>query len=71
MTTLTVNIENEKDLSALTEFLSKAGMAYSVDEEEYDEALEAAIQEGLDDIKAGRVSPHEEVWAEIKAKYRK
>jgi len=31
--------------------------------------LEQAIQEGMEDIKNGRVSPHEAVMKEIKAKY--
>ena len=70
MTTLTVNIENAKDLPALTDFLNKAGLTYTVDEE-YDEALEAALQRGLEDIKAGRVRPLEEVWPEILARYKK
>jgi predicted transcriptional regulator len=34
-----------------------------------DMELREAIQEGLDDIKHGRVSSHESVMAEIKAKY--
>lgn len=70
MTTLTVNIENEKDLPALTDFLNKAGLPYTVDEE-YDEALEAALQEGLKESEAGLGRPHDEVWAEIEARYRK
>jgi len=70
MTTLTVNIENEKDLPALTEFLDKAGLSYSVDGE-YNEALEASIQQGLKESEAGLGRPHAEVWAEIEAKYRK
>jgi len=69
MTTLTVNIENEKDLPALTDFLNKAGLTYSVDGE-YDEALEAALKRAEEDSKASRVRPHEEVWAEITAKYK-
>ena len=31
--------------------------------------LHSAIQEGLDDIKSGRVSAHESVMKEIKEKY--
>ena len=34
-----------------------------------DLALEQAVQEGLEDVKHGRVSSHESVMKEIKAKY--
>jgi predicted transcriptional regulator len=68
MTTLTVNIENEKDLPVLQEILDRFGLSYSVSDA-YDEALEASLKRGLEDIAAGRVYSHEEVMASVKARY--
>lgn len=65
-----VNIENEKDVPTITDLLNRPGVTYSVDEE-YDEALEASLKRGLEDIKAGRVRPHEQVWPEIMARFKK
>lgn len=39
------------------------------DEEEYPEIFYKLIEKGLADSKAGRVRSHEEVMADIKAKY--
>ena len=50
------NIEREKLQKALFELQN-------------DLELQNAIQEGLDDIKHGRVSSHEAIMKEIKAKY--
>ncbi len=50
------NIERTKLQSALSELQN-------------DLDLQEAIREGLDDIKNGRVSSHEAVMKEIKAKY--
>lgn len=69
MTTLTVNIENEKDLPVLREILDRFGLSYSVGSDDYDEALEASLKRGLEDIAAGRVYPHEDVMASVKARY--
>jgi predicted transcriptional regulator len=70
MTTLIVNIENEKDVPAITDFLNRPGVTYNVDEE-YDEALEAALAQGLKESEAGLGRPHEEVWPEIMARFKK
>jgi predicted transcriptional regulator len=50
------SMEREKLQNALTELQN-------------DIELQDAIQEGLEDIKNGRASPHETVMKEIKAKY--
>ena len=70
MTTLTVNIENEKDLPVLEEILNRFGLAYTVDED-YDEALEASLKRGLEQSAAGLGTPHAEVMAEIRARFKK
>ncbi len=69
MTTLTVNIENEKDLPVLQEILDRFGLSYSVESDDYDEALEASLKRSLEDIAAGRVYSHEDVMASVKARY--
>lgn len=69
MTTLTVNIENEKDLPVLQEILDRFGLAYSV-EPDYDEALEASLKRGLEQSEAGLGRPHAEVMAEIRARHK-
>jgi predicted transcriptional regulator len=70
MTTLTVNIENEKDLPVLQEILNRFGLEYSVEEGEEDKALEEALNRALADSEAGRVRPHAEVMAEMRARYK-
>jgi hypothetical protein len=44
MTTLTVNIQNEKDLPVLQEILNRFGLSYSVDVEEEYTFTEAEIK---------------------------
>jgi predicted transcriptional regulator len=43
--------------------------AYAPDWADFDEQDIAAIEEGLADLEAGRVIPHEEVIAEVRKKY--
>ncbi|HVV54479.1 MAG TPA: DUF2683 family protein [Mucilaginibacter sp.] len=69
MTTLTVEIDKEKDLPAVEAFLKKMGLEYQIetdDDEDWGdlppEAIEG-IKAGLEDIKAGRVHTHAEVMA--------
>lgn len=62
MTTLTVNIKDEKDLPVLEEILNRFGLTYSVEKD--DEALEASLKRAEEDSKAGRVRSHAEVWSE-------
>jgi len=71
MTTLTVNIENEKDLPVLQEILDRFGLSYSVGSDDYDEALEASLKKGLTESEAGLGRPHAEVMSEIRARYNK
>ena len=74
MTTLTVEIDKEKDLSALQEVLSKMGLKYHLEEEEdWGDLPEAAIEgikAGLADSEAGRLHSHEYVMAHIEAKFK-
>ncbi len=70
MTTVTVEIDKEKDLPALQAVLSKMGLKFHIEEEDDDwgdlpeEAIEG-IKAGLADLEAGRVHTHEEVMARM------
>ncbi|QHS55782.1 hypothetical protein GWR56_09635 [Mucilaginibacter sp. 14171R-50] len=63
MTTLTVQIDKEKDLSALQEVLDRLGLEYQMQDDEW-AGLSAAeiegINAGIDDVEAGRIFTHEE-----------
>ncbi len=67
MTTLTVEINKEKDLPALQELLSRMGLKYQLDEYDNDdwanlsESAIAGIKEGIADADAGRVQSNEYV----------
>ncbi|MGY3213428.1 hypothetical protein [Mucilaginibacter sp. HD30] len=68
MTTITVEIEKDQDLPALEAALSKLGLKYHIDEEDWGDLSEVEIEgikEGLSDIEAGRVHSHEEVIADM------
>jgi hypothetical protein len=74
MTTLTVEIDKEKDLPAIEAFLKNMGLEYQIetqDDEDWGdlppEAVEG-IKAGLEDIKAGRVYTHAEVMARMENK---
>jgi predicted transcriptional regulator len=77
MTTITVEIEKEKDLPALQEVLSKMGLKYHVEEDEeddWDDLPEAAIEgikAGLADGEAGRIHSHEYVMAYMEEKLKR
>jgi hypothetical protein len=71
MTTLTLEIDNDKDLPAIEAFLKKMGLEYQIvtdDDEDWGdvppEAVEG-IKAGLADAEAGRVHSHEEVMAHM------
>ncbi|MEO8887576.1 MAG: hypothetical protein ABI367_16040 [Mucilaginibacter sp.] len=73
MTTITVEIDKEEDLSALQEVLGKMGLKYHVEEEDDDwgdlpEAAIEGIKAGLADLEAGRTHSHEYVMGEIDKK---
>lgn len=69
MTILTVEIDTEKDLTALQAVLSNMGLKYQLEDEDDwgdipEEAIEG-IKAGLADIEAGRTHTHEEVMAHM------
>lgn len=71
MTTVTIEIDKAKDLSALEAVLSKMGLKFHIEDDDEDwgdlpeEAIEG-IKAGLADIEAGRTHSHEYVMAEMK-----
>jgi hypothetical protein len=68
MTTLTVNIQNEKDLPVLQEILDRFGLPYSVDiDEEYifSEAEIASLAKTTQDYIDGKTTARD--WNDIKA----
>jgi hypothetical protein len=73
MTTLTVEVDKEKDLPVLQALLSRMGLKFEVEEEDDDwgdlpEAAIEGIKAGLADVKAGRTHSHEYVMAEMDKK---
>lgn len=61
---------------SLEEFVASAAEQVAAEHEgrlgaPLSEAQRASIQRGLDDVAAGRVSDHAEVFDEIKARYRR
>ncbi len=71
MTTITVEIEKDQDLSVIEAALSELGLKYHVnesDDEDWGDLSDAEIEgikAGLADSEAGRVHSHEYVMAEI------
>jgi hypothetical protein len=68
MTTLTVEIDKERDLPVLQALLSRMGLKFQVEEDDDDwgdlpEAAIEGIKAGLADGEAGRVHSHEYVMA--------
>ncbi|MEJ7780625.1 MAG: hypothetical protein WKF68_13670 [Daejeonella sp.] len=64
MTTLTVEIDRKKDLPALKSFLTRLGLKYKIEEDEWSGLSEAEIKGikiGLKDVEAGRLHTHSEV----------
>jgi len=73
MTTVTVEIDKEKDLPALEAVLSKMGLKFHVEDEEEDwgdlsEGEIESIKAGLADSEAGRTHTHEYVMDRIHKK---
>jgi predicted transcriptional regulator len=74
MTTLTVEIDKERDLPALQEVLGRMGLKFQLEEnndEDWGDLPEAAIEgikAGLADGEAGRVHSHEYVAAYMEEK---
>jgi predicted transcriptional regulator len=68
---LTVEIDKEKDLPALQALLSRLGLKYRIDDQDWGDLSDAAfegIKAGLEDIKAGRIHSHADVMARIDKK---
>ncbi len=72
MATLTIEIDKERDLPILQEFLTRMGLKFEVEDDEDwgglpEEAIKG-IKAGLEDVEASRVHSHESVMAELKRK---
>ena len=71
MTTLTVEIDKERDLPALQALLSRLGLKYKIEEEDWGNLSDVEIEgikAGLEDLKMGRVHAHSDVMAHINKK---
>jgi predicted transcriptional regulator len=71
MTTLTVEIDKERDLPVLKALLSRMDLRFRVDDDEWANLSEAeieSIKSGLEDLDAGRVHSHVDVTAHIDKK---
>lgn len=70
MVTLTVEIDQEKDLPVLQALFNRMDLKYHIDNEDYvlSEAELEGINAGLADIEAGRVYTNEEVKKRIEQK---
>jgi len=72
MTTLTVEIDKEQDLSVLQALLKRLDLKYTIEDETWAKQLSGAeiegINAGLSDIESGRTYTHEEVKSRIDQK---
>jgi len=72
MTTLTVEIDKERDLPALQALLSRMGLKFRLaDDEDWADLSDVEIEgikAGLEDVKAGRTLSHDEVMSRIDKK---
>ena len=71
MTTLTVEIDKERDLPVLQALLNRMGLKFNVDDNEWGDATEAEIESltaALEDLEAGRMHTHTDVMAKIDQK---
>ena len=71
MTTLTVEIDKERDLPALQALLNRMGLKFRLADEDWGDLSETEIEgikEGLEDAAAGRTLSHDEVMARINKK---
>jgi predicted transcriptional regulator len=71
MATLTVEIDKDRDLPVLQALLSRLGLKYKIDEEDWGDLSDAEIEgikAGLEDVKAGRIHSHADVMARIDKK---
>jgi predicted transcriptional regulator len=71
MTTMTIEIDKERDLPVLQALLDRMGLAFEVeddDDDDWGDLSEAEIEEikaGLADIEAGRTYSHEHVMVRM------
>lgn len=70
MTTLRVEIDEEKDLSLLQKVLTELGFKFSMENDNYElnnlsQAAISGINAGLKDIEEGRVFSHENAMSRI------
>lgn len=71
MTTLSVEIDRERDLPALQALLTRMGLKFRLEDDLWNGLSDAeieCIQAGLDDIEAGRVHTRAEVLSHIDKK---
>jgi predicted transcriptional regulator len=71
MTTLTVEIDKERDLPELQAVLTRMGLKFEIEEDDWGDLPEAAIEgikAGMEDFKAGRVFTHAEAMSQINEK---
>ena len=75
MTTLTVEIDKERDLQELQTVFTRMGLKFNIEEDTDDddddwgdlpEAAIEGIKAGIEDFKAGRVHSHADVMADMK-----
>jgi hypothetical protein len=67
MRILTIEIDEEKDLFAVEEFLDKKGLKYHLNDPE---ALEKSILAGYNQSQKGQTRPHAKVMQEFIDKYK-
>jgi hypothetical protein len=67
MRIVTIEIDKEKDLFAVEEFLDNLGLKYQLDDPE---ALERSIQTGYDQSEKGLTRSHAKVMQEFIDKYK-
>lgn len=71
MTTLTVEIDKERDLPVLQALLNRMGLKFQLEEDEWGDLSQSeidGIKEGLEDSKAGRTLSHGDVMTRINQK---
>lgn len=67
MRIITIEIDKEKDLSVIEQFLDNLGLKYHLDDTE---ALEKSILTGYDQSQKGLTRPHAKVMQEFIEKYK-
>jgi hypothetical protein len=71
MTTLTVEIDKDRDLPVLQALLNRMGLKFNLEDSEWGDVTEAEIEgikAGLEDLEAGRLHTHADVISKIDQK---